>query len=260
VHFRAENGGISASSQDALDRARGEFVALLDHDDLLAKEALAEIGRAWTAAGLRIRQRGYRTGEFGAWTAYNVRVVLAGPRNAGLRAYNGEVVAPAKWPAVVDESTWQATPAAARHRQALGGCCPGWPCAGCVARRSTPGAARAAACRATAARRPTGTSRAWSWIVREPRRCRRGPVSCPDNPSPLGQPSPPRGRVPDGYVPAEIAVHHGHPVLPGPRRMAGGAGAAGAVRSRLAAAGAAPVPWTAENYVEAPQRDGARGG
>jgi O-antigen biosynthesis protein len=41
VHFRAENGGIVAASNDALRLAEGEFVALLDHDDALHPDALA---------------------------------------------------------------------------------------------------------------------------------------------------------------------------------------------------------------------------
>ena len=40
---RPTNGGIVAASQDGLLAARGEFVALLDHDDLLHPEALAEL-------------------------------------------------------------------------------------------------------------------------------------------------------------------------------------------------------------------------
>jgi glycosyltransferase involved in cell wall biosynthesis len=40
---RAENGGISAASNSALDLAQGEFVALLDHDDLLPNQALYEV-------------------------------------------------------------------------------------------------------------------------------------------------------------------------------------------------------------------------
>jgi O-antigen biosynthesis protein len=43
IHRRAENGGIVAASQDALDRATGEFVVLLDHDDVLAEGALARV-------------------------------------------------------------------------------------------------------------------------------------------------------------------------------------------------------------------------
>jgi hypothetical protein len=37
---RAENGHISKTSNDALAMATGEFVALLDHDDVIAPEAL----------------------------------------------------------------------------------------------------------------------------------------------------------------------------------------------------------------------------
>lgn len=40
---RTSNGGICAASQDALARADGEFVALLDHDDLLAPRALRRV-------------------------------------------------------------------------------------------------------------------------------------------------------------------------------------------------------------------------
>jgi glycosyltransferase involved in cell wall biosynthesis len=46
---RESNGGIGASSQDALDAARGEFVALLDHDDLLAPQALSRMADAIAA-------------------------------------------------------------------------------------------------------------------------------------------------------------------------------------------------------------------
>jgi GT2 family glycosyltransferase len=38
--YRTENGHISAASNSALEIATGEFVALLDHDDLLAPDAL----------------------------------------------------------------------------------------------------------------------------------------------------------------------------------------------------------------------------
>lgn len=43
VHTRETNGGIVAASNDALRLATGEFVALLDHDDMLAKGALAAL-------------------------------------------------------------------------------------------------------------------------------------------------------------------------------------------------------------------------
>ena len=48
LHVRETNGGIVAASQDSLDLATGEFIGLLDHDDILHPEALQriEIGRA----------------------------------------------------------------------------------------------------------------------------------------------------------------------------------------------------------------------
>jgi GT2 family glycosyltransferase len=43
LQLRDRNGGIVAASQDALGLARGEFVVLLDHDDVLADGALARV-------------------------------------------------------------------------------------------------------------------------------------------------------------------------------------------------------------------------
>lgn len=48
VAFRPTNGGIVAASQDALDMATGEFIALLDHDDVLHPDALK-----WVAERLK---------------------------------------------------------------------------------------------------------------------------------------------------------------------------------------------------------------
>ena len=46
VIFREQNGHISAASNSALELATGEWVALLDHDDLLPEHALALIAQA----------------------------------------------------------------------------------------------------------------------------------------------------------------------------------------------------------------------
>lgn len=45
VHEREENGGIVAASRDALSRATGDFVALLDHDDVLETRALRVVSQ-----------------------------------------------------------------------------------------------------------------------------------------------------------------------------------------------------------------------
>jgi GT2 family glycosyltransferase len=49
VRRRESNGGIVAASNDALEMARGEFVALLDHDDELHPDALAHVHEALLA-------------------------------------------------------------------------------------------------------------------------------------------------------------------------------------------------------------------
>ncbi|HET9676975.1 MAG TPA: glycosyltransferase, partial [Solirubrobacterales bacterium] len=46
VQRREQNGGIVAASNDALAMAQGEFVALLDHDDTLHPDALAQVEQA----------------------------------------------------------------------------------------------------------------------------------------------------------------------------------------------------------------------
>jgi glycosyltransferase involved in cell wall biosynthesis len=73
VHRREANGGIVAASNDALEMARGEFVALLDHDDMLHEDALHEVAAAIAAAPEvdyvytdedRISRRGRRSRPF----------------------------------------------------------------------------------------------------------------------------------------------------------------------------------------------------
>src|SRR4051812_10797297 len=49
VLHREENGGIVAASNDALEMAGGEFLALLDHDDELHPDALAHVHEALLA-------------------------------------------------------------------------------------------------------------------------------------------------------------------------------------------------------------------
>jgi GT2 family glycosyltransferase len=46
VERRAENAGIVGASNEALEMARGEFIALLDHDDELHPDALAHVAEA----------------------------------------------------------------------------------------------------------------------------------------------------------------------------------------------------------------------
>ncbi len=49
VIWHEENRNISAASNSAIDKARGEFICLLDHDDLLHQDALDEVVEAINA-------------------------------------------------------------------------------------------------------------------------------------------------------------------------------------------------------------------
>ncbi len=75
---------------------------------VLTGVSLGEVARDWNRRGFTTGQVGHRTGKPGAWRRDNVRHVLLNPRNVGKRAHRGEIVTDATWPALVDESTWQA--------------------------------------------------------------------------------------------------------------------------------------------------------
>ncbi len=73
VAYREPNAGIVAASNDALAIAKGEFVVLLDHDDLLHPDALAEVAEAIDAAPDadyvytdedKVDERGFHSGPF----------------------------------------------------------------------------------------------------------------------------------------------------------------------------------------------------
>ena len=73
IVLRPENGHISAASNSALEIARGDFIALLDHDDELAESALYHVARALnTFPGLdllysdedKVDTRGRRFGHY----------------------------------------------------------------------------------------------------------------------------------------------------------------------------------------------------
>jgi Recombinase len=71
---------------------------------VLAGASLTGICRQWNADGVRTV-----TGR--PWTAEVLTHFMRKPRNAGLRAYKGEIVGKGTWPPLVDESTWRAAQA-----------------------------------------------------------------------------------------------------------------------------------------------------
>jgi DNA invertase Pin-like site-specific DNA recombinase len=72
------------------------------YNSLLAGRSMVGIARDLDAAG-------FITGRLGKPFNHSAaRAVLVNPRNAGLRAYRGNIVGPAVWPPIVDEDTWRA--------------------------------------------------------------------------------------------------------------------------------------------------------
>lgn len=66
--------------------------------DVLAGKSINQVAREWNSTGI--------TGTRGTkFTAPNVRRILANPRYAGLLVYNGKVVGPGKWEALIDADT-----------------------------------------------------------------------------------------------------------------------------------------------------------
>jgi site-specific DNA recombinase len=84
------------------------------YSDFLAGVSLAAIARDWKSKGLHTATPRYTKGYEGEpsdWSSSSVRTLLENPRYMGKRAYLGEIITEAQWPAIVDENTWQAVKA-----------------------------------------------------------------------------------------------------------------------------------------------------
>ncbi|MGU3651621.1 recombinase family protein [Mycolicibacterium sp. A43C] len=67
---------------------------------VLAGRSIMGIAREWN-------DKGIRTSRGNTWKSTTLRMALANPRYAGLRAYKGEIVGQAAWPAIVAEDIYQ---------------------------------------------------------------------------------------------------------------------------------------------------------
>jgi len=84
-------------SADGLTVVEGEARHVREaYTAILQGASLKGLAKQWN-------DRGLVTTMGGPWRRDNLRTMLLNPRYAGLRAYRGEVVGPATWPAVVDE-------------------------------------------------------------------------------------------------------------------------------------------------------------
>lgn len=71
------------------------------YQTILEGGSLKGIAKRWNDAGVT-------TTMGNAWSHSTVRRTLMNPRNAGQRAYRGEIVARATWPSLIDEDTFEA--------------------------------------------------------------------------------------------------------------------------------------------------------
>ncbi|MGI8578866.1 MAG: recombinase family protein [Nocardioidaceae bacterium] len=101
-----------------------------DHDPIEAP-ALQELyrlvlaGMSMLAATRWLNERGHVTTTGKVWDRSSTRKMLLNPRNAGLRAHNGTVVAQGQWQPIIDEATWRAVVELvadpSRRREPVGG-------------------------------------------------------------------------------------------------------------------------------------------
>jgi site-specific DNA recombinase len=71
----------------------------------MAAEVLS--GTSLRAIARKLNAEGTFTSTGRPWTPKAVALLLQRPRNAGLSQHHGEPVAPARWPAILDEDTWR---------------------------------------------------------------------------------------------------------------------------------------------------------
>lgn len=76
--------------------------------DVLAGRSLRSIAAEWNS-------RGFKSARGHDWTQTGVRAVILNPRNAGFRAYHGEIIGPAVWPPIVDRDVFDGAVAVLRN-------------------------------------------------------------------------------------------------------------------------------------------------
>lgn len=104
----------AAESGQAPSRRAFGFTNAGEHDPVEAP-ALVELydrvlaGMTLVAATKWLNAGGHRTTSSRQWDRSSVRKMLLNPRNAGLRAHRGTVVATGTWTPIVTEEVWRAT-------------------------------------------------------------------------------------------------------------------------------------------------------
>ncbi len=110
---RQKRAALQAAESGKAPARRAFGFTNSDHDPAEAP-ALRELyrlvlaGMSMLAATRWLNKRGHVTTTGRPWDRSSTRVMLLNPRNAGLRAHNGEIVARGQWEPIVDEATWRA--------------------------------------------------------------------------------------------------------------------------------------------------------
>lgn len=94
---------------------RGAYVRQVEqpHQASLIREMARRVlaGESIRSIAAHLNERGEPTpsgqGKLG-WDSTRIRRLITNPQYAALRVYQGKVVGPADWPAILDEATWQA--------------------------------------------------------------------------------------------------------------------------------------------------------
>jgi site-specific DNA recombinase len=83
--------------------AQGAWVVVHAEEAAAIRDAVQRVlsGESFRSVAMRWNLEGRRTARGKEWSTNSVRVVLTGPRIAGLRQHRGEVVGKAVWPAII---------------------------------------------------------------------------------------------------------------------------------------------------------------
>lgn len=78
-------------------------ITIRESEARVVREVVARLcaGESMRALAIWLNEQGSVTATGGAWTTQGLRAVVLAPRIAGLRAYRGEVIGQAVWPAII---------------------------------------------------------------------------------------------------------------------------------------------------------------
>lgn len=103
-------GSVVFGYRHAKDKDGGKTLAVIPEQAEAVRWAAEQVLSGWSLANIAaaLRERGLRGAHGGTITPGGVRSMVTNPTVAGYRVHRGEIVGRGIWPAILDESTWQA--------------------------------------------------------------------------------------------------------------------------------------------------------